>query len=72
MRHIRIDLEKSDYEKLEYIRGQESRSKYLQMLINVSYEKAKAEEEAFHKTCKMMSHMKYILSQIDKTSQGGI
>jgi hypothetical protein len=71
MRHIKIDLEKSDYEKLEYTRGQKSKSEYLQMLINASYEKVKAEEEAFHKTYKMMSHMKYILSHIDKTSQGG-
>jgi hypothetical protein len=71
MRHIKIDLEKSDYDKLEYTGGQKSRSEYLQMLINASYEKVKAKEEAFHKTYKMMSRMKYILSHIDKTSQGG-
>jgi hypothetical protein len=72
MRHIKIDLEKPDYDKLEYIRGQKSRSEYLQMLINASYEKVKAEEEAFHKTHNMMSHMKYVLSQIDKKTRGNI
>jgi len=72
MKHVSVDLTKPDYDKLEYIRGQKSRSEYLQILINASYEKVKSEEEAFHKTYKMMSHMKYILSQIDKTSQGGI
>ena len=69
MRHLKIDLEKSDYDKLEYIRGQKSRSEYLQMLINASYEKVKAEEEAFHKTYKMMSHMKYIQKWSNNSGQ---
>jgi hypothetical protein len=71
MKHVSVDLTKPDYEKLEYTRGQKFRSEYLQMLMNASYEKVKADEEALHKTYKIMSHMKYILSHIDKTSQGG-
>ena len=42
------------------------------MLINASYEEEKQKRKHFIKTYKMMSQMKYVLSQIDKTSQGGI
>ena len=72
MKHVSLHVTKSDYDKPEYIKCQKSRSEYLIMLINTSFEKVKAEEEALNKTYKMMSHMKYVLSQIDKQAQGDI